>query len=94
MRFVKAFLPDYIILENVSSAKFSADKGTLNLGVVGSGTGKFITNGKVIDITWKKDSDKAVTHYYDKSGKEIVLNPGKTWISVIENNYAEKNTFE
>ena len=83
-----------IILENVSSAKFSADKGTLNLGVVGSGTGKFITNGKVIDITWKKDSDKAVTHYYDKSGKEIVLNPGKTWISVIENNYAEKNTFE
>jgi hypothetical protein len=47
----------------------------------------------VIDITWKKDNATAITHYYDASGKEITLNPGKTWISVIQNSCADKNVF-
>ena len=29
--------------------------GYLNITVNGSGKGKYITNGKAIDITWKKD---------------------------------------
>ncbi|MCR4781844.1 MAG: DUF3048 domain-containing protein [Lachnospiraceae bacterium] len=82
-----------IILQNVTSEKYNPEKGTLKLGVIGSGSGKFITNGKVIDITWKRDSEKDITHYYDKNGKEIVLNPGKTWVSLIEENYADSNTF-
>lgn len=82
-----------IILQNVSSEKYDPNKGTLKLGVIGSGEGKFLTQGKVIDITWKRSSEKDITHYYDADGKEIVLNPGKTWVSLIENNYAENNTF-
>lgn len=56
----------------------------LNLNVWDGGNGKYITNGKAIDITWKKDSQYGATRYYDASGKEIQLNPGKTWVSVCQ----------
>lgn len=60
--------------------------GYLYITTTGSGTGKFITNGKAIDITWKKDKEFGVTRYYDLSGKEITLNTGKTWVCIIQDN--------
>jgi len=51
----------------------------------GSGTGKFITNGRFIDITWKKDEEFGITKYYNEYGEEITLNQGKTWVSMIFN---------
>lgn len=87
----KAIEVKNIILENVTSEKYDVSKGTLNLGVKGSGTGKFITNGKVVNITWKKAGDTEPTKYFYESGEEIKLNPGKTWISVIEEHGKDKN---
>lgn len=81
-----------VIFQNVSSAEYEGTQ-YLNLGIEGSGEGKFFTNGKMIDVTWKKESD-GITRYFDKDGKEIILNPGKTWVCIIENQHAEKNTFE
>lgn len=46
--------------------------------------GYFCTKGKMIPITWTKTSDYAPTKYYDKSGKEIVLNTGKTYIAIAQ----------
>ena len=51
----------------------------------GSGTGKFITNGRYIDITWRKDEEFGITRYYNEKGEEITLNQGKTWVSMIFN---------
>ena len=48
----------------------------------GSG-GYYITNGKAIPITWEKDGEFGVTHYYDANHEEITLNPGKTWVCII-----------
>ena len=56
----------------------------LNINVWDGGSGKYITNGKAIDITWKKDSQYGATRYYDASGKEIQLNPVKTWVSICQ----------
>ena len=64
----------------------------LNITVSGSGEGKFFTQGKMIDITWKKGND-GITHYYDADGNEIVLNQGKTWVCVIQNQYADDSEF-
>lgn len=50
---------------------------------VGKGTGHYITNGKYIDINWSKKSIKAKTYFYDKSGNEITLNDGITFIQVV-----------
>lgn len=50
------------------------------------GTGYYITNGKMIPITWKKNESKKWMRYYDSSGQELTLNPGKTYIAVFPNN--------
>ena len=52
-----------------------------------------ITNGKCIDITWTRKSDKAQTKYFDADGNEIVLNPGTTWVQVCQQSKADKNKF-
>lgn len=55
----------------------------LEIDLVGEGKGKYITNGKCIDIKWKKESRAGKTLYYDLEDKEIVFNPGITWIQVV-----------
>lgn len=58
-------------------------EGRLAIDIVGEGKGKYITNGKGIDIKWVKKSRNSKTYFYDDSGKEIILNPGVTWIQVV-----------
>ncbi len=62
----------------------------LNLNVWDGGQGFYITGGKSIPITWKKDSQYGATRYYDANGQEITLNPGKTWVSVLETTRKDK----
>ncbi|MFT9497141.1 DUF3048 domain-containing protein [Anaerosolibacter sp.] len=57
--------------------------GRLEMTVTGTGTGYFITNGKMTEITWEKKARKGRTKYYDENGKEIRLNPGVTWVELI-----------
>lgn len=46
-------------------------------------TGFFIANGRAIPVVWVKDSLSGVTRFYDSAGKEIRVNPGKTFICVV-----------
>ena len=80
-----------VIFQNVSGSMYESTP-YLNLTVSGSGEGKFFTRGKMIDITWEKEAD-GITHYYDYTGEEIVLNPGKTWVCIIQKEYADDNGF-
>ena len=80
-----------IIFQNVASSMYE-DTPYLNLDVTGSGEGKFFTNGKMIDVTWEKEED-GITRYYDEDGEEIKLNPGKTWVCIIEKQNADKCEF-
>lgn len=81
-----------IILQFCDWSVYNEEKGTLNLDIVNAkGGGIYITNGKAINITWEKNGEDTLTRYYDENGNEIVLNPGKTWINVIQNKHADKN---
>ena len=62
------------------------DKGRQDLDNLGSGEGYFITEGKVIPITWQKDSRSSQTVYRDEEGKEITVNDGNTWIHIVSTN--------
>ncbi len=53
------------------------------IDTVGSGKGYYITGGKYKEITWKKESKYAETEFL-MDGKKIVVNPGLTFINVIE----------
>ncbi len=61
---------------------------------VGEGTGYYCTNGKAIPITWKKSSKDSKTKYYTENGEELLLNPGKTWISIIGSGEGAGVSFE
>ena len=89
-----------LILQNVPSSIIEGSY-YLNINLNGSGSGKFLTRGKVVDISWKKYSDSDITHYYYENGDEIELNPGQTWVHLIENagasdcvTYETKEAFE
>lgn len=55
----------------------------LNINVHADEYGYYMTNGRAIPISWKKDGEFGVTHYYDMENNEIVLNKGKTWVCII-----------
>lgn len=46
--------------------------------------GYYITKGKCIPITWNKSNVAEPTKYYDEYGNEITLNPGKTYIGMVQ----------
>lgn len=55
-----------------------------------SGNGYYITNGKKIDITWKKNEATKKMRYYNGQGEELTINPGKTYIAVFPNDRINK----
>lgn len=70
---------------------FYATTQYLNINVHTSEYGYFITGGKAIPISWEKDGEFGVTHYYDLDHKEIVLNQGKTWVCIISTKDFDKS---
>ena len=58
------------------------NEGRLFLGTIGQGNGIYITNGESIPITWEKASEKDKLRFYS-GDEELVLNPGNTWIQVV-----------
>lgn len=70
---------------------YYATTAYLNINVHTSGeNGYFFTNGMGIPITWDKDGEFGVTHYYGPNGKEIILNQGKTWVCIISSRNRDK----
>ena len=74
------------------------NKGRQEIVNEGTGTGYYLTNGKCINISWKKDSIKSKTFFYDLDGNQIVLNDGITFVQIvpkdqkIDISYKENNT--
>ncbi len=57
-------------------------KNRIEVGTVGEGTGYYATNGTYTQITWKKESHTAPIKFYGPDGALLLLNVGKTFISV------------
>lgn len=69
-------------------------KDYLAFGVIGSGKAYVFTNGKVIEGTWKRESNYAPNIFMDENGNEIVFNQGRTWICCIWKEYSEYVSWE
>ena len=49
------------------------------------GDGYYVSNGAVTEITWKKPTERDSITYYDKAtGKELMVNKGKSYIAVCK----------
>ncbi len=71
-----------IIIMKVNNSTLDS-YGRQDLDTVGTGEGYYITNGYAIPITWSKASRRDKTHYYYKSGNELVVADGNTMIQVV-----------
>lgn len=57
--------------------------GRQELTTIGSNSGYYITNGKVLPIKWSKSSRQEKTTYMYETGEEIKVNDGNTFIQVV-----------
>ena len=80
-----------IILQNCKSSLKDSKNGTLDIDYLSGGSGMYITNGKSCPDYMEKSSANDITHYYTQDGQEITLNPGKTWVEIVENSRASQN---
>jgi len=70
-----------VIIQDCSFHQYDKN-GYLIYNVIGEGVGYYLTGGKMIPITWRKASETGATKYYDSIGREISINPGKTYIAI------------
>ena len=61
----------------------SFKNGYMNHSITGSGSGIYASGGRYIKIIWSKDSEDAPFIFTDSTGKPILLNRGKTFVSVV-----------
>lgn len=79
-----------VILQFIAKERVLDRKGRIELSVLGRGKGVLLQNGSAVTITWAKKSTRGRTIYKTGDGKEITLNRGNTWITVIPKGRAYK----
>ena len=72
-----------IIITKIKNYTTNEGGGRQALENIGTGTGYYITNGHVKEITWFKDSRSAQTVYKYLDGTEITVNDGNTFIQIV-----------
>lgn len=70
------------------------DAGRLSVATTGSGQGYYITNGVSQVISWSKESDTAPLVMKLRSGEDLILNSGKTFICVADNSVSKAILFD
>lgn len=74
---------DNIIL-NYTRMTYYATTAYRDVALHEENRGYYISRGRAIPITILKKSEFGTTHYYDAEGEEIHINPGKTWICIMD----------
>ena len=57
-------------------------KYRIDVDTVGEGSGYYAVNGTYTKIRWVKESDESPIHFYNMDGEPLLMNPGKTFVSV------------
>lgn len=70
--------------------KMYGDDKSLNIDINSGGKAQYITNGICTELTWTRDKDTGITHYYLADGAELKLNTGKTYVGIILNPNADR----
>lgn len=70
------------VLVLFADTKIIDDYGRRSVNLDGEGSGKFICNGKSIDITWKHNGTGDSFRYF-VNGQELKLAVGKSYIAVV-----------
>jgi hypothetical protein len=72
------------IIVQFATHKILDSYGRRDVGVIGSGNGYYINNGKLVNLTWEK-VDNLTPTVYKVNGEQLVFNPGNIFIQIIQN---------
>ena len=70
-----------VVLEADSHVKDK--KGHLEVQMTGSGKGYYARDGKIVPITWSRESNSAHYVYTDEAGDPISFGVGKTYVAIV-----------
>ncbi len=73
-----------LIVQFAPHSVLDAKKDLQEIDLVGTGEGFYASNGKIIPITWKKETDRGITQYFTADGEQLKMNPGKTFITIFK----------
>ncbi len=62
------------------------------IDLVGEGKGYYITDGKAVSITWKRESQTGTFSYFNEDGSELSVRCGKSYVSVANSNLYDSVT--
>ena len=85
---------DNLIIYFCETGRITGDPSArIDVGTIGEGKGYYVTRGTYIPITWKKESYESPTKFYTEDGELLLINRGKTFISVCPTSIASSITF-
>ena len=70
-----------VIIQNCTIHQYDAN-GYLIYNCIGTDIGYYCTNGYMVPIVWIKGSETGQTRYFDATGFEMVVNTGKTYVTL------------
>ena len=79
----KVVKADDIIIQFVKEEKILDATGRLAIQLTGEGEVWLFRDGVKIIGRWRKGSAEGRTIFYDQSGGELLLKPGKIWVEVV-----------
>ncbi len=85
---------DNLIIYFCETGRITGDASLrIEVGTIGEGKGFYATKGTYIPITWKKESYESPTKFYDAEGNLLLINRGKTFVSVCPTSITNTITF-
>ncbi|HJU57781.1 MAG TPA: DUF3048 domain-containing protein [Actinomycetota bacterium] len=81
----EAVSADNVIVQVIATASDPSGGPTPILSLTGTGRAYVFRDGRVILGRWERDSLRDVTRFVTKSGDEIMLAPGRTWVELTPN---------
>lgn len=66
---------------------------TLDVYLEDGGDGYYISEGKIINITWEKDSPNSLIKVFDENGDPVQVNSGRSYINIVRQSRAAKTTW-
>ncbi|MDR0468943.1 MAG: DUF3048 domain-containing protein [Peptococcaceae bacterium] len=76
-----------VLMQHVSMHIIPNDEpGRRETATTGTGNGLLFTEGICVPVTWSRETHATPTRWYFTDGQPLMLNPGTTFICVLQNN--------
>ena len=71
---------------------WGGDNYTVDAELEDGGEGWYVSGGKVVPITWDKDSPNDLIVLYNENDQEVEVNRGTTYICIVDDDYQDMTT--